>query len=276
MEHGMNEGKNYTRIGDLAKGIATDISKLEEGKLPLPELGSLADRARDLYERLIILRHKAREATVVPPVADVPVVPVPKAVEEIATPVVHDPPTMRLDTAPKQTSLIDAIAEVEVPAPKVPKPQAAPPPVKVSAPEEEKPAHSEYKPEPPLPSAKDPKPQGPRVESGTTPLKVGARVEAKPVAAAPKQVASVGEKLERAPIADLGKAVALSQKFWFVAELFGGDRNAYERAIDQLNKAAGREEAKAFMMEEVVGKLKNPPGEDVFAAFNELIERRHR
>ncbi len=272
----MNEGKNYTRIGDLAKGIATDIGKLEEGKLPLPELESLADRARELHERLIVLRHKAREARVVSPVVDVPVIAAPKAIVEVAPPVVHEPPTMRLDTAPKQTSLIDAIAEVEVPAQKVTKPQAAPVPMQDSAPEEEKPPAAPYKPEPPLPSAKDPKPQGPRVESGTTPLKVGQRVEAKPVVPTTKQAASVGEKLERSPIADLGKAVALSQKFWFVAELFSGDRNAYERAIDELNKAAGREEAKAYLKEEVVGKLKNPPGEDVLAAFNELIERRHR
>jgi hypothetical protein len=274
MEQGMNEGKNYTRIGDLAKGIAADISKLEDGKLPLPELESLSDRARELHERLIVLRHKAREAKVVPAVVAVPVTAAPRAMEEVAPPVVREPPTMRLDTAPKQTSLIDAIAEVEVPAPKVPEPPAVP--VKVSAPEQEKPTPPPYKPEPPLPSAKDPKPQSPRVESGTTPVKVGQRVEVKPVTAASKQVISVGEKLERAPIADLGKAVALSQKFWFVAELFGGDRNAYERAIDQLNKAAGRDEAKAFLQEEVVGKLKNPPGEDVLAAFNELIERRHR
>lgn len=240
----MDSGKQFTRIGELASGIAADVLRLEEGKLPIADLERLTVNAGELHERLIVLRHKAREGK-----------PIPAAVtsssadgvergaqsdQQVAKPEpVHEPPPIRLDTAPKQTSLIDAIAETEVPSakPKVP--------------------------DPPIVAAKSVAQKAP-----------AAAVPPLPVAAKP--VASVGAKLERAPIADLGKAVALSQKFWFVAELFGGDRSAYERAVDQLNKAPGRAEAEVYLQEEVLSKLKSPPGEDVLAAFNELIERRHR
>ena len=270
----MDTGKQFTRIGDLAAGIAADVRRLEEGKLPGDDLEKLADNARELHERLIVLRHKAREASSTrlverpdgpvvgekalqasppdPPVApasapsgagittEPPLPPAP--------PMVQEPPAIRLDTAPKQTSLIDAIAETEVPSAKV---------------KEAKPG---------TPAKSEPRKEPMSAAPASAPDAV-----AKAASATSKPIASVGEKLERSPIADLGKAVALSQKFWFVAELFAGDRNAYERTIAELNKAPGRAEAKAYVQDEVLGKLKNPPGDDVLAAFNELIERRrHR
>ena len=252
----MDTGKQFTRIGDLAAGIAADVRRLEEGKLPIDELEKLADHARELHERLIVLRHKAREASLsglvegkqAPAALKMDPAAASSPPEPLAQPAVADPPAMRLDTAPKQTSLIDAIAETEVPATKVLHPERI--------------------------AVKPPKTPEPTPKS--EPLKAPEPAATTPAARAAKPVASVGEKLERSPIADLGKAVALSQKFWFVAELFAGDRNAYERAIVELNKAPGRAEAKAYVQDEVVGKLKNPPGEDVLAAFNELIERRHR
>ncbi|MFZ1689233.1 MAG: hypothetical protein WAU70_17550 [Flavobacteriales bacterium] len=238
----MEIGKHYTRIGDLAASIAADVRRLEEGKLPIADLEKLADNARELHERLIVLRHKAREASFPRPVVEksAPTPQVQPTPVVAPLPAAQEPPPIRLDTAPKQTSLIDAIAETEVPGTKAKEPKTSAPGVKSEPPKA------------PEPSA------------------------AATSAPATKPVASVGEKLGRAPIADLGKAVALSQKFWFVAELFAGDRSAYERAITELNKAPGRAEAKAYVKDEVLSKLKNPPGEDVLAAFNELIERRHR
>ncbi|MEO8066414.1 MAG: hypothetical protein ABI599_01850 [Flavobacteriales bacterium] len=237
----MDNGKQFTRIGELASGIAADVRRLEEGKLPITELEELADSARELHERLIVLRHKAREGKPVPVPVPSPAPVAPPAPAPVPAPApAQEPQTIRLDTAPKQTSLIDAIAETEVPGAK----------------------------------AKAPKPPVATAKSETQKMPPHSAVPTLPGAAKP--VASVGAKLERAPIADLGKAVALSQKFWFVAELFGGDRGAYEHAVDQLNKAPGRAEAKVYLQEEVLQKLKTPPGEDVLAAFNELIERRHR
>lgn len=234
-------GKHFTRIGELANSVAADVQRLEEGKLPLAELEQLADHARDLNERLIVLRHKAREGKPVQEVApQAPVAAEPEAPAMSVAPI-------RLDTAPKQTSLIDAIQETE----KKPAPSPVPPPAPVPAAAVVPPKSA------PAPAAE-------------------ASAKATPAPATKATPASIHDKIEKAPIADLGKAIALSQKFWFVAELFNNDRGAYDKAIEHLNKPQLRAEAKAYVQYEVVAKLKNPPGEEVVAAFTELIERRHR
>lgn len=233
-------GKHFTRIGELANSVAADVQRLEEGKLPLAELEQLADHARDLNERLVVLRHKAREGKPAQEAA-----PKPPVAAEPEAPAMSAAP-IRLDTAPKQTSLIDAIQETE----KKPAPAAGAPAQPV---------------EKPVPVAEAPVKTTPPAE---------ARATSAPASKA--SPASIHDKIEKAPIADLGKAIALSQKFWFVAELFNNDRAAYDKAIEQLNKPQLRAEAKTYVQYEVVAKLKNPPGEEVLAAFTELIERRHR
>jgi hypothetical protein len=150
---------------------------------------------------------------------------------------------IRLDTRPpevhpQQTSLIDAIAESEsAPAPQ---PLAdAPPKPKPEAPKPPKPAAA-----PPPPAVDRP--------------------------------ASVADKMEHAPVADLRKAIALSQKFWFVAELFANERDRYEKAIDAINGMKSAAQAEAFVRDEVMAKLPKPPGEEVAHSFLELVQRRFR
>jgi hypothetical protein len=134
--------------------------------------------------------------------------------------------------------LIDAIAETE----SAPAEESAPPAVKVETPKVA--------------------PEKPRV--------------AKPRPAPKERPETVAAKLEHAPVADLHKAIALSQKFWFVAELFAGQREQYDRTIDALNSMGGLVEAQAYVEREVVGKLPKPPGDDVLATFMELLQRRYR
>lgn len=253
-------GKHFTRIGELANSVAADVQRLEEGKLPLAELEQLADHARDLNERLVVLRHKAREGKPALEAA-----PKPAVAAEPAAPAMSSAP-IRLDTAPKQTSLIDAIQETEkkpvrsVASDPLEKPVPAISPLPAPAPAPATAAAAE----PPAKQAPAPAPVA------ETPAK------ATPALGPKASPASIHDKIEKAPIADLGKAIALSQKFWFVAELFNNDRGAYDKAIEHLNKPQLRAEAKAYVQYEVVAKLKNPPGEEVVAAFTELIERRHR
>ncbi|MFT3884256.1 MAG: hypothetical protein QM724_02140 [Flavobacteriales bacterium] len=212
----MPNDKGYERMNELAAALQRALLELEAGRLDLDGLERSTDDARALYERLVVLRHKAREARQHPP-----------------APAITTAPPLRLDTRPqepglRQTSLIDAIAETEaVPA----KPEAAAPPVPEKAP-----------PAPP----KEPE-------------------KARP---------SLADKLEHAPVADLHKAIALSQKFWFVAELFAGKREAYEQAIDAINAARSFAEAKAYVDREITAKLNKPPDDEVLITFLELVQRR--
>lgn len=193
---------------ELSASIERALRELEAGRLDAEGLERCTEEARTLFERLVVLRHKAREAA-------------------LAASGTASAAPMRLDTRPaepptRQTSLIDAIAETEAKAParKADAPKPAPAP--------------------------------------------------KAAAKAP----SVADRLEHAPVADLHKAIALSQKFWFVAELFGGQRDTYEKAVDTINACSTAEQAKAFIDSEVLAKLPKPPGEDVLTTFLELVQRR--
>ncbi len=236
----------------LWDSVRQALRDLDAGKLDLDGLDRASADAQALYERLIVLRHKAREgkhtAESTPPAAKEP------------PPVVAPPelPNLRLDTRPtevplRQTSLIDAIAETETPPAPKPPPPTPPTPALVKAATSEEPAKA------PVPDV-------------STPPKVKAP---KPVEKAHKGP-SLADKLESAPVADLHKAIALSQKFWFVAELFGGQRERYEKAIDAINAIGSIDLARTFVSTEIIGKASRPPAEDALNAFNELVERRFK
>ncbi len=276
----MPQQKALERMNELIRSLQQAIGRLGEGKLDLPELEQCTEDARALYERLVVLRHKARETAVGAgrPVVAKPLGVRPATVEEAIAEADVKESVIRLDTRPAdapphQTSLIDAIAETEtVPVPKpaveVPKPPAPPKPVAEAPapPEPLKPvAEAPAPPEPPKPAAEAPAPPAPpKPKTSKAPL----------VKEKQEQPISVADKMEHAPVADLRKAIALSQKFWFVAELFGGERDRYEKAIDAINAMGSKEEAEAYMRTEITGKLPKPPGEEVSATFTDLLQRR--
>lgn len=227
----MSEDRPTQRMHELLQRIDQALNELEAGKLDLDRLDAACTDAQQLYERLVVLRHKAREAKRAPVAAPAN----PEVAPEVAM------PSLRLDTRPaeapiRQTSLIDAIAETEEPPP--------------------------AKPEPPAPKAPEPTPPA----KPTKPV---------PPPSEPK-APSLAERTEQGPVGDLHKAIALSQKFWFVAELFAGQRDRYEKAIDSLNGMKQAEEARRFITAEIVGKASKPPAEDALRAFNELVERRFK
>ncbi len=215
----MINSKGYTRIGELVQRLGVTLSELERGSLRLEGLEQSVDEARELYERLVVLRHKAREATLGTGAGK-------KAPPAEGT---GSPAPIRLDTrppevSPRQTSLIEAIEETETPA---------------------------------------------------TGKEGGSMGTSKAVA--PGAGPTLADKLEKAPIPHLGKAIALSQKFWFVAELFNGDRASYEKAIAALDEMKDLKEARRFMADEVMKNVKKSSVDDeAIAAFDHLIERRFK
>ena len=310
----MAKQKASERMNELIHSLQQAIGRLEEGKLGLNELEQCTEDARAIFERFVVLRHKAREAAVgAGKKAVAPEAPLrPNRTKEPAATEEEAQPPMRLDTRPAeitplQTSLIDAIAETEnggeeepaTPAPKAEKPtkSKAEEPTKPKAEEPAKPkaaaAHAEApKPEEPAkpkaeeptrPKAEEPKPEEPAKPTAEEPKQpkpeeptASQPLKAKPatVNAPVEQPLTVAGKMEQAPVADLRKAIALSQKFWFVAELFAGDRNRYENAIDSINAMGGLDEAQAYMNTEITAKLPKPPGEEVAATFTDLLQRR--
>lgn len=233
----MPNRKGYDRMIELSTSVTNALRDLEAGKLSNEELERCTEEARTLYERLVVLRHKMREAAVAPAAEP------PPAVIEVS-----GPAPMRLDTRPpevpiRQTSLIDAIAETEAVPGEV---LGTDKPVVPTGPKE---------------VTQVPKP---------APTPAPAPVQKK------TENTSVADRMEHAPVADLHKAIALSQKFWFVAELFRGQREIYEKTIDAINGLTTYDDAKALIDRDVLAQLQKPPGDDVLTTFMELVQRRFR
>lgn len=210
----MGTDKGFRTIHELVSGLTKVEHGLTSGTLGPEDLETACNDARELYERLVVLRHKAREARS----ARQRSTPEPAPTAAMSEEAGDAPPSLRLDTrpplvSPRQTSLIEAIEGVEEPT-------------------------------------------------------------APPAKAAVKSPATVAEKLEKASIPDLSKAISLSHKFWFVAELFGGDRIAYDKSIGLLNAMNDKEKAMAFMETEVVAKMKKTADQEALSAFMDLLDRR--
>ena len=115
----MAQQKASDRMNELIHSLQQAMGRLEQGKLGLPELEQCTEDARAIYERMVVLRHKAREAHINE--AKQQAVPLPPALPKPEAEVMEpDPeqPSIRLDTRPPepahhQTSLLDAITETE-------------------------------------------------------------------------------------------------------------------------------------------------------------------
>lgn len=226
----MSSEKPFRKINELVVSLTAAEKGLTAGTLDLDALETASADARELYERLIVLRHKAREAAIGQTSRSVAeAAPEPERPKETAPVILVGHPSVRLDTrpamevSPRQTSLIEAIESTEQTEPQA-----------VVRPER--------------------------------------RTEERSPAKAPP---SVAEKLEKASLADLGKAISVSHKFWFVAELFNGDRATFDRAIDHLNGFSDLAEAQQYMQEEVIAKLKKPADPEALSTFADLVQRRY-
>lgn len=225
--------KPFRKISELVAALAEAEKGLNAGSFKLDGLETACTDARELFERLIVLRHKARES-VVGGEGKVPEATA-QAPAKLAKEEVEEATSLRLDTRPmevssRQTSLIEAIESTEAPAAE-------------------------------------------KAQEVTEPAKPSRTV--KEAVARPKAPPSVAEKLEKAAVADLGKAISLSHKFWFVAELFNGDRITYEKSIEKLNASKNLAEAESFVQEEVIAKLKKPADPEAITTFTDLVRRRH-
>lgn len=63
----------------------------------------------------------------------------------------------------------------------------------------------------------------------------------------PATDSSLGTRMQAQPIADLKAAIGLNERFNFITDLFANDLLGFDEAVKQLNNAAGRDEALAFL-----------------------------
>ena len=87
--------------------------------------------------------------------------------------------------------------------------------------------------------------------------------------------ASVAHKLEKDVVHDLQSAIGLNERYLFINELFDGDGEAYNAAIQQLDSFLHLPEALKYVRAELSGKYNWDQEEESTISFYSLIERRY-
>ncbi len=93
-----------------------------------------------------------------------------------------------------------------------------------------------------------------------------------------KQAKELSEKLSEIPIPDLRRAIALNDKLLLTRELFGGDNQAFENAVNELNNFSGMEQAKSYLMDHCVIRYRWTDKKHAETAKNfiKLVRRRYK
>ena len=239
----------YQTMKELINKISSRIHQLEKGELRSEEIDVLTDECRDLYERLTVLRYKAWEKGLIAG-SDVPEIKPVGENEVIERAAAEEPeekadkelPPFRLNISPvakenPQTNLLD----------------------EMESPEEEN-ETQKYK------QSVNEIPVKIIQQDRAAESSVNDRLSA--------QKTSFAEKQQRKPIADLRTAIGLNQKFLFMNDLFEGENEAYNEAIQKLNSFSSADDAKNYLLSLGTKYDWDPESESVIQ-FCELVERRY-
>ena len=258
----MNDSVKFKRIQELAATLQSGLDELSVGKLSIEQLEMLTDHSRELHERLVVLRFKAYDSSVKGVKMEA------KEAEPVSiafkistpTPAAATPPPAPAPVESKpevpvnQVSLIDAIEEV---------------------------TKAETAPEQPTAAVKETSEESFEINVGTRQEAINTFTQPKPqesindrLSKTVGNVASVAQKHEHTPIADLKRAITLNQRFQFSKELFKGNNQEYEVAIDRLNNT-NRDEA-FRQLDALKSKYSWNNESQVTQDFVELIERRYQ
>jgi len=233
----MNESTKYPRLQELASNIHMQMERLKAGELSLEELEIVAEQGRELYERLVVLRYKAYNDSVSGTVAQ-------DSMQEVDAPVVVQE-AAKTDSL-HQVSLIDAIEEV---------------------------TKEELFDDAPL-FALNTKEDTPIANTLFDLAALPATQSVNDMLAQTiVQHETLAQHHSHTPIADLKIAITLNQRFQFSRELFKGNNQDYEVAIDLLNTSS-KEDALQYV-KSLETKYEWNNDSSVVRDFRLLVDRRH-
>ncbi len=84
---------------------------------------------------------------------------------------------------------------------------------------------------------------------------------------------SIAARMQQSKIDDLKSAIGINEKFLFINELFGGNLNQYNNAMDELNNFKNIQGAKTYLIELSVA-FQWAPNSPVIKKLNDLIDRK--
>jgi hypothetical protein len=235
----------FTGIPELLDELNKGLGKLNQGALSVQELEGLTEVSRELHERLIIIRYKAytNEASD----------------ESSAITVAAEPAEQNL---PKEV-IVEQVKQEEEPSVPSPAPLAFGFDFKVGAAEN-------LESEPVKTPVKEEKKQSIPVEKSKEAVASGSSINDKLA----NEASSLAEKLGKSKIEDLRKAIGLNQKFGLISDLFGGDADSYDLALDRFNSCTDMEEATSLFNEEKRARKWEDEDSQALELYS-LIERRY-
>ncbi len=278
---------SYKSILELIKSLETQAGTLEKGQMSRKEVEAMLHNSRELYDRLVILRYKAFEDSVKDkrsgPASEKTTAAVAPKENKRKSPLTFQlnfdqqaQMTAQENIIPRnQMSLIDAIEEEESEAAKkkieekvVPSGIAE----NTMATEKEVAENDEReKPAPDTVAIEKKMGEGPLFEEP------GAEKEKNlnELLAADKEHRSLAKKLQDRPIEDLKKAIPLNQRFLFTNDLFNGEDQAYNDAVEKLNGMADIQKAEA-LLRDLSDRYEWKWSSDPVRHFVSMVERRHK
>ena len=147
--------------------------------------------------------------------------------------------------APKPEPVVETPPPPPPPPPK-PKPKPTPPPPPAPEPEVELEIQQETPPPPPKPkpAPPKPKPKAARLVLDEDMEDIFSVAEA----------TDLSERLSQSPIKDLTKAFSINERLFNVKELFGGDNDAFQATLKDLNGMNSYDEAVRFLVSTAADK----------------------
>lgn len=86
--------------------------------------------------------------------------------------------------------------------------------------------------------------------------------------------ASVGDKVAKSQVNDLKRAMGINERFLYANELFGGDMEAFSRAVEELNHVETEVDANRLLDENLAAKYRWNEEDETVVAFKSLVSRR--
>ena len=242
----MSPSSDYKNLKDLTKSLSNGINKLESGKLDSNELTSLLEDSRTLHERITVLQYLAFEK-------DVKVKEVKKQKKE---------PKKQQGSFELNFGTQEIIEDTSVEDGHESKTEGL---------DEDTPANQTN-----LLDAIEERVEDVDAEEDNkyvvekTNLDNSTSINDTFASGAPEK--TVADKLSRQPIKDLKSAIGLNQKFLFMNDLFEGENEIFNNAINKINSFNTLPEAIAFIDSELSSAWDKENSSVL--NFMDLVERR--
>ncbi len=235
---------SFKSLNQIVADITEQVKKLNQGNINTPEIELLTANAQELYERLVVIRHKAFEKMAT---KDVPVT---EAEDEAIIPIIEEkePNTFFDLTSEENNSTNEAETNMLF---------------DFSEPVEEvKPTtQSEVK----------------KTEQQNQTKSINQKFEDNHSlndVFKSAQKNSLADKLKYSPIKDLKSHININEKFSFINKLFNGSNDNYNSAIEKLNSFKIGDDAR-YYLNELSQQYNWDAEDDNVVTFVELVERRY-